>query len=95
MVAALTEIAGTLDAFASEGVAHRDIKPDNLFRLGGQCVIGDFGLVTYPEKDPRTAHGRRLGPTDYMAPERCATTPIMRTRVPRMCGPWARRCGFS
>jgi hypothetical protein len=40
-----------------------------LFNLNGQWVIGDFGLVTYPDKDPRTEHGRKLGPTDYMAPE--------------------------
>lgn len=32
-------------------------------------MIGDFGLMTYPEKNPRTEHGRKLGPTDYMAPE--------------------------
>jgi serine/threonine protein kinase len=69
VVAAVAEVAGTLEALAAEGVAHRDIKPDNLFRLDDQWVIGDFGLVTYPEKDPRTEHGRRLGPTDYMAPE--------------------------
>jgi len=69
VLAAVAEIAGTLEVLAAEGVAHRDIKPDNLFRLGDQWVVGDFGLVTYPEKDPRTEHGKRLGPTDYMAPE--------------------------
>jgi hypothetical protein len=25
--------------------------------------------VTYPQKDPRTEHGRKLGPADHMAPE--------------------------
>jgi len=69
VVAAVAEIAGTLESLAAEGVAHRDIKPDNLFELGGRWVVGDFGLVTYPEKNPRTEHGRRLGPIDYMAPE--------------------------
>ena len=69
VVGAAAEIAGTLVALAAEGVAHRDIKPDNLFELDAQWVIGDFGLVTYPEKDPQTEHGRKLGPTDYMAPE--------------------------
>ena len=69
VVAAVAEVASTLEALAAEGVAHRDIKPDNLFKLGDRWVIGDFGLVTYPEKDPRTEHGRKLGPTDYMAPE--------------------------
>ena len=69
MVAAIAEIAGTLATLAAEGVGHRDIKPDNLFRLGDQWVIGDFRLVTYPEKNPMTEHGRKLGPVDYMAPE--------------------------
>lgn len=69
VVDAVAVIAATLAALADEGVAHRDIKPDNLFELDGQWVIGDFGLVTYPDKDPRTEHGRKLGPVDYMAPE--------------------------
>jgi serine/threonine protein kinase len=69
VIGAVAEIAGTLAALAAEGVAHRDIKPDNLFQLDGRWVIGDFGLVAYPEKNPRTEHGRKLGPTDYMAPE--------------------------
>lgn len=54
---------------SSEGIGHRDLKPDNLFWLDGVAVVGDFGLVTYPEKDPVTEAGRRLGPVDYMAPE--------------------------
>jgi hypothetical protein len=69
VVGAVGEIAATLASLAAEGVAHRDIKPDNLFELDGRWVIGDFGLVTYPDKDPRTQHGRMLGPLDYMAPE--------------------------
>jgi hypothetical protein len=69
VITAVAEVAGTLEALADEGVAHRDIKPDNLFKFNDQWVIGDFGLVTYPDKDPRTEHGRKLGPTDYMAPE--------------------------
>ncbi len=69
VVAAVMEIATTLDALAAKEVFHRDVKPDNLFKLNDNWVIGDFGLVTYPEKEPRTKHGRRLGPIDYMAPE--------------------------
>jgi serine/threonine protein kinase len=69
VVGAVGEIAATLASLAAEGVAHRDIKPDNLFELDGRWGVGDFGLVTYPDKDPRTQHGRKLGPVDYMAPE--------------------------
>lgn len=66
---AMATYAETLAGLAERGIGHRDIKPDNLFQLSSQWVIGDFGLVTYPEKDPRTDHGRKLGPTDYLAPE--------------------------
>jgi hypothetical protein len=69
VVGAVGEISATLASLAAEGVAHRDVKPDNLFELDGRWVVGDFGLVTYPDKDPRTQHGRKLGPLDYMAPE--------------------------
>ncbi len=69
VIEAIAELAETLTALSAEGVAHRDLKPDNLFQLDNRWVVGDFGLVTYPEKDPRTEHGRRLGPIDYMAPE--------------------------
>jgi serine/threonine protein kinase len=69
VVAAMADTATTLEALAAEGVAHRDIKLDNLFELNGRWLIGDFGLVTYPEKIPLTEHDRKLGPTDYMAPE--------------------------
>lgn len=69
VVAAVAQIAATLAALAAEGVGHRDIKPDNLFRLGDRWVVSDFGLVTYPEKNPLTEHGRKLGPIDYLAPE--------------------------
>ncbi len=69
VLTAIASIAGTLAALALEGVAHRDIKPDNLFARAGNWEIGDFGLVAYPKKDPLTVHGRRLGPIDFMAPE--------------------------
>lgn len=66
---AMASYAETLADLAERGIGHRDIKPDNLFRLDDEWVVGDFGLVTYPEKDPRTDHGRKLGPADYLAPE--------------------------
>lgn len=69
VLTALLAIAETLEALAADGIGHRDIKPDNLFELKGEWLIGDFGLVTYPEKDPVTRQGRRLGPIDYLAPE--------------------------
>jgi serine/threonine protein kinase len=69
VVLAVNRIADTLAQLASEGVAHRDIKPDNLFQLEDQWVIGDFGLVSYPEQKPITKHGVAVGPYFFMAPE--------------------------
>jgi Protein kinase domain len=70
VVDAIGPIADTLARLAAEGIeGHRDIKPDNLFQLDGQWVIGDFGLVKYPEQHTGTRQGRPLGPADFMAPE--------------------------
>ena len=69
VIAAVANIATTLAALAAKGVSHRDIKPDNLFERDGRWLVGDFGLMAFPEKDFRTEHGRRLGPIHYMAPE--------------------------
>lgn len=64
-------IARTLADLAGDGTieGHRDIKPDNLFQLDNQPVIGDFGLVKYPEQHTGTRQGRSLGPANFMAPE--------------------------
>jgi serine/threonine protein kinase len=79
VVDAIGHIADTLARLAAEGVAdpdlgrgHRDIRPENLFQLNGEWVIGDFGLVKYPalpEEERITRQGRPLGPYDFMAPE--------------------------
>jgi serine/threonine protein kinase len=69
VVTAIGRIAETLASLAADGIAHRDIKPDNLFQLNDEWMIGDFGLVKYPEQESITKHGRPLGPYYFMAPE--------------------------
>jgi serine/threonine protein kinase len=69
VVEAVLAVAETLARFAAEGAAHRDIKPDNLFRFASRWVIGDFGLVTYPDKANLTKPGGKIGPMHYIAPE--------------------------
>jgi serine/threonine protein kinase len=63
------EYALTLAGLAAKGIGHRDLKPENLFRHEGRWVIGDFGLATYPGKEPITVGERRLGPLYFIAPE--------------------------
>jgi len=72
VVEAVADIATTLASLASEGISHRDIKPDNLYKYGGRWAVGDFGLVSYPDKEALTEEGRKLGPLHYLAPEMLA-----------------------
>jgi serine/threonine protein kinase len=69
VVDAFIEYSSTLAALHAEGTGHRDLKPDNLFQLDEDWVIGDFGLVQHPDTEPLTKAGKRLGPIDFMAPE--------------------------
>jgi hypothetical protein len=69
VVHAVRDYALTLAGLAANGISHRDLKPDNLLRYEDRWVIGDFGLVTYPGKQPITVGERRLGPLYFIAPE--------------------------
>jgi serine/threonine protein kinase len=70
VVAAMTAIADTLSQLQRDsGIAHRDIKPGNLYELDGSWLIGDFGLVALPDAEALTAEGRQVGPAHYTAYE--------------------------
>ena len=55
----------------NEGMAHRDIKPDNILNLDGNLVLADFGLVTSLSSEDRriTKVGSKLGNFATIAPE--------------------------
>jgi len=68
VVATLREIAATLGRLRqTHGVAHRDIKPGNLYFSEGQWLVGDFGLISIPNAKDLTRNDRRLGPAHYTA----------------------------
>jgi serine/threonine protein kinase len=69
VVAAMAEIAASLEQLVSQGITHRDIKPSNLYFYEGKYVLGDFGLVAFPGKQALTQPRRWLGPKGYLAPE--------------------------
>jgi serine/threonine protein kinase len=69
VVGAVADIADTLARLHADNIAHRDIKPDNLYRYRNAWVIGDFGLVSVPGGEPLTVGAKALGPRNFLAPE--------------------------
>ena len=66
---AISAIGATLAALHARGVAHRDVKPDNLFWCNEAWAVGDLGLVSVPDARHLTRAGTKLGPLHYMAPQ--------------------------
>jgi Protein kinase domain len=70
VVEAVRGIASTLvDLNQRFGLAHRDIKPGNLYRYGGRAAVGDFGLVDVPDAETLTEPDRIVGPANFVAYE--------------------------
>lgn len=64
------EAGSGLNALHSNGLIHRDVKPENiLFDADDVCMIADFGLVKDPGASMLTMPGKTIGTTWYMAPE--------------------------
>jgi serine/threonine protein kinase len=69
LVQKIETVTQTLAGLHNENKWHRDLKPENLFILNGNPVIGDFGLVDFPDKEAITTKTEILGPLFYVAPE--------------------------
>ncbi len=66
------QVCRALSVAHQNGIVHRDVKPENVFLLGGQggVKVLDFGISKISEgADQLTKTGMVMGTPDYMAPE--------------------------
>jgi serine/threonine-protein kinase len=67
----LKEVGWALAYAHSQGVVHRDVKPDNiLLEEGtGRALVGDFGIAGLLEGAAATGVGEIIGTAEFMSPE--------------------------
>ena len=77
--AILRDVARALEYAHSQGVVHRDIKPDNVLMAGSSATVTDFGIAkaisasrTEVPGGTLTSVGTSLGTPSYIAPEQAS-----------------------
>ena len=66
----VAQICRALDAAHSEGVVHRDLKPQNIMiDAKGRVTVMDFGIARSMEMTGMTQTGSLVGTPEYMSPE--------------------------
>ena len=75
----LRDVARALEYAHSQGVVHRDIKPDNVLMAGSSATVTDFGIAkaisasrTQVPSGTLTSLGTSIGTPSYIAPEQAS-----------------------
>ena len=66
----IAQVCRALEAAHSEGVVHRDLKPQNIMvDAQGRVTVMDFGIARSVETPGMTQTGALIGTPEYMSPE--------------------------
>ena len=70
----LRELSWALAYAHSQGIVHRDIKPDNIIieSGSGRALVMDFGIAHVLEQPGMTRAGEVLGTAEFMSPEQAS-----------------------
>ncbi len=74
----VTPVLLALKAAHSQGIIHRDVKPQNIMvrREDGAVKLTDFGVAYAQDNAQVTSTGMVIGTVDYMAPEQARGEPV-------------------